>query len=157
MKVILLALALAFVSVSGNVACAGSTDNTVTATATAAMAEAKYDRLMRIYVNKLKLAFIQEQDAQTLDILNQYAGLFAQQTDALKNELASVTKEMPRSEVEALYKRIANKSRSEEMVAILYDARVVGRIEANQEIRKVMDSLQAKSLEIRQATMIASK
>jgi hypothetical protein len=157
MKVILLALALTFVSVSGNLAFAGSADNAVTATASAAMAEAKYDRLMRIYVNKLKLAFVQEEDAQTLEILNQYASLFTQQTDALKNELATLTKEMPRAEVEALYKRIANKSRSEEMVSILYDARVVGRMESNQEIRIIMDALQAKSLEIQQANMLASK
>ena len=133
----------------------GNEDVVASSTATAAMAEAKYDRLMRIFINRIKLAFTQTDDAQTLEMLNQFSQQFSQQTDGIKNELAASVKYLPKEDAEALFLRLVQKSRNEELITLLFDERVSSRVEKNPEIKVLMEALQAKSLEIQKKDFFA--
>lgn len=123
-------------------------DNPGAGSSKTALTEARYDRLMRGYVNKVKLAFVQPEEGQTLEMLKQYSAVFMQQSDALKAELLASAKDLPAAEVKALYERLAEKSRAAEMIALLFDERITGRMQHNPEIKTVMDLLHNKSLEI---------
>src|SRR4051794_32093090 len=89
-----LVLVCLFVLVCWNVQAKAIIENSnegVTATSVnnAALAEAKYERLMRIFINRIKLAFTETEDAKTLEILNQLSQQFNQQSAGIKNELAA--------------------------------------------------------------------
>jgi hypothetical protein len=157
MKNLLPVLALAFLLLSQNACFATLPDNADPVVPKTAIAEAKYDRLMRSYVNKFKLAFVQPEDAQTLNMLKQYSVAFTQQTEALKTELSVAIKEMPATEVKALYERLVIKSRRAEMMALLFDERITGRMQNNPEIRNLVETLHTKSLEIPNTDQLASK
>jgi hypothetical protein len=134
----------------------GNEDVVASSAANAAMAEAKYDRLMRIFINRIKLAFTEADDAKTLEILNQFSQQFSQQTDGIKNELAGSVKYLSKEDAEALFNRLVQKSRNEELIALIFDERVSIRVEKNPEIKVLMEALQAKSLEIQKRDFFAA-
>ena len=129
----------------------GFAANTINTT----VVEAKYDRLMRIYVNKLKLAFVQPEDVKTIEILRQFNVEFAQQTEAIKAELRNSAIQLSKKEVTELYNRISAKSRNEEVIALLFDERITSRTKQNPEIEKLLETLRAKSLEIQNTDLVA--
>lgn len=122
-----------------------------------ALVEVKYDRLMRTFINRLKLAFTEADDANTLAMLNQFSVQFHQQTDGIKQDLATSVKELSREETEALYKRLVEKSRNAELIALIFDERISSRVAKNAEIKAALDALQTKSLELQQADFYALK
>jgi hypothetical protein len=122
-----------------------------------ALTEAKYDRMMRIFINRLKMAFAETDDAKTVAILSQYAPQFHQQTEGLKQELAASVKQLSKEETAALYKRLTERSRNAELIALIFDERITSRVAKNQEIKQLLETLQTKSLEIQKTDLLALK
>lgn len=112
------------------------------------LVEVRYEKLMRIYLSKIKLAFSETDDARSLEILNQFQEEFNQKTDVLKDELRVLVEGLSPKQAEILYDRLSEKSHTEELVALLFDERVTGRMAANAALKQVMDQLHAKSLEV---------
>ncbi len=110
--------------------------------------EQRYDKLMRIYLNKIKLAFSEPDDSRSRAILDQFLPEFTQKTDALKAELKQLSKGMSASETEELFDRLSERSHTEELVSLLFDERITKRLASNPDLESVMNRLQAKSLEI---------
>ena len=100
------------------------------------VAEVRYEKLMKIYMNKIKLAFSEADDARSLEILNQFLPEFSQKTELLKKDLLLQLKDL------------SQRANVEELMALLFDERVSGRMAANPEIKFVMDQLYAKSIEV---------
>jgi len=110
--------------------------------------EMQYEKLMKIYVNKLKQAFSESDDAQVLAILHQFQPEFNLRTEEVKQELQEQVKQMNPAQKEKLYARLAQRSHVDELMALLFHERVTSRLAANAEIKLVMDQLYAKSLEV---------
>lgn len=110
--------------------------------------EVRYEKLMKVYLNKIKLAFSETDDVRSLAILNQFLPEFSQKSEALKNELQGVLKALNAAEKEKVMNRLNQRVNVEELMALFFDERVSARMAANPEIRAVMDQLYAKSLEV---------
>lgn len=110
--------------------------------------EVRYEKLMKVYLNKIKLAFSETDDVRSLTILNQFLPEFSQKSEALKNELQGELKALNAAEKEKVMNRLNQRVNVEELMALFFDERISARMAANPEIRAVMDQLYAKSLEV---------
>ncbi|WP_191907049.1 hypothetical protein [Adhaeribacter soli] len=160
-KFLIILTAFCFLN-TGNVQATAGIENgnegvTASAASNAAITEAKYDRMMRIFISRLKLAFSETDDTKTVAILSQFSQQFHQQTDGLKQELASSVKQLSKEETAALYKRLVERSHNAELIALIFDERITSRVDKNPEIKQLLETLQAKSLEIQQTDLLALK
>ena len=112
------------------------------------VAEVRYEKLMKIYMNKIKLAFSESDDARSLEILNQFLPEFSQKTQLLKKDLLLQLKDLSPAEKNKVMDRVSQRVNVDELMALLFDERVSGRMAANPEIKFVMDQLYAKSIEV---------
>ena len=112
--------------------------------------ELKYEKLMKAYVNQLKMAFAVTQDQQSLEILANYLPEFSHKTDNIINELREQLKPLSPPEKEHLLSRLKDRSHTEELIALYFDERVTSRTAANQNLKAILEQLHAKSLEVQQ-------
>ena len=112
------------------------------------VAEVRYEKLMKIYMNKIKLAFSEADDARSLEIFNQFLPEFSQKTELLKKDLLVQLKDLSPAEKKIVMDRVSQRVNVDELMALLFDERVSGRMAANPEIKFVMDQLYAKSIEV---------
>lgn len=112
------------------------------------VAEVRYEKLMKIYLNQVKLAFSETDDARALAILRQFQADFNLKTEGVKQEFHGTLKQMSPQQKEKFYARLTQRSHIDELMALLFDERITSRMAANAEIKLVMDQLYVKSLEV---------
>ena len=116
------------------------------------VAEMRYEKLMKAYANKIKQAFSETEDHRSLDILMQFLPEFSHKTDGIKTELQVQLKHLSQPEKEQLLSRIRQRSQTEELIALYFDERITARTAANSSLKKIMEQLHTKSLEVQQAS-----
>lgn len=112
--------------------------------------ELKYEKLMKAYVNQIKMAFAATEDQQSLAILAAYLPEFSRKTDLIIKELQGQFKQLSQPEKEFLLHRLKGHSHTEELIALYFDERVTSRTAANQKLKAILEQLHAKSLEVQQ-------
>ena len=110
--------------------------------------EIRYEKLMKLYLNKIKLAFSEPEDGKLLAILHQFQPEFNQKAETLRQALKHLVKDMSPDRKAKVYAGLAKYSHADEMIALLFDERITTRLDANPEIKQLMDALHTKSLEI---------
>ena len=112
--------------------------------------ELRYEKLMKAYVNQLKLAFAEPEDKQSLHILTQYLPEFSYKTDNIVKELQGQLQQLTQPEKELLLTRLRERSHTDELIALYFDERITSRTAVNQNLKAIMEQLHAKSLEVQQ-------
>src|SRR5687768_2092165 len=112
--------------------------------------ELRYDKLMKAYVNQLKLAFAATEDQQSLEILTAYLPEFSHKTDNIVRELQGQLKQLSQPDKELLLHRFRQRSHTDELIALYFDERVTSRTAVNANLKAILEKLHAKSLEVQQ-------
>lgn len=112
--------------------------------------EMQYEKLMKVYVNKIKQAFAETEDQRSIEILAQFLPEFSNRTDGIKKELQLQLQQLTLHEKEILFSRFRDRSHSEELIALYFDERVTSRTAVNQNLKVILEKLYAKSLEVEQ-------
>ena len=112
--------------------------------------ELRYEKLMKVYVNKIKLAFSETDDQRSLEILAAYLPEFSNKSDLIIKELQAQLKPLSLPEKERLLARYRENSHSDELIALYFDKRVVSRTAVNPNLKAIMEQLHTKSLEVQQ-------
>ena len=112
--------------------------------------ELRYEKLMKAYVNQIKMAFATTEDKKSLAILMAYLPEFSHKTDNIVRELQGQLKQLSQPERELLLRRFRERSHTDELIALYFDERVTSRTAVNQNLKAIMEQLHTKSLEVQQ-------
>lgn len=103
--------------------------------------EARWDKLMTNYTNKLKAAFAEKDDTKTIKMIYSIRDEFQKETQPLVPELKNWINSLSEPELMELQKRLEDKPYRAEMYEILFNDAVTNRIMANPELKQAIEDL----------------
>jgi len=112
----------------------------VAVTASLDPTEAKLDRLMERYVNSLKAAFAEQDDAKTVSMINQAADELVPALEKLKPEIERWAETMTAQERTAYRLRADEKPYLKTMMELMLDPNLTKRLERSPAIQQALEN-----------------
>lgn len=106
--------------------------------------EAKYDKIMEKYATGLKAAFAEKDDKKTIVMVNKLNDDMVTSLEQIKPELEKWVKGMTEADKDAFAQRAESKPYLKTIFEIMFNPEIGKRIEQNPELKKAIDSGNAR-------------
>lgn len=106
--------------------------------------EAKYDKIMEKYATGLKAAFAEKDDKKTIVMVNKLNDDMVTSLEQIKPELEKWVKGMTEADKDAFAQRAESKPYLKTIFEIMFNPEIGKRIEQNPELKKALDSGNAR-------------